>query len=194
MRLKDKIALITGGTSGIGLATARLFCNEGSKVIIAGRTEKKGFEAIKLIKKEGGDAHFIRADVSRAFDVENLIGEIVEKFERIDILFNNAGIGSKGILIEDMSQELWDATIDINLKGVFLVTKYTIPVMRRYGGGVIINTASTFSFVAQGGEAAYCASKGGVLQFTKAAALETKRSSKPRLRLLQPRHHPSLKF
>jgi NAD(P)-dependent dehydrogenase (short-subunit alcohol dehydrogenase family) len=172
MRLKGKSALITGGTSGIGRATARLFCKEGAKVVVVGRTEKKGIETVKIINNEGGEAFFIRADVSKAIDAERIVNKTVTKHGRIDILFNNAGIGSGYVNIEDMSEAYWDEIIDVNLKSMFLLSKYTIPVMRKQGGGVIINTASTFGFVAQAKEAAYCASKGGVVQFTKAAALE----------------------
>ncbi len=172
MRFQGKVALITGGTSGIGRATARLFCKEGAKVVIVGRTEKTGQETVEMIKKEGGEVTYVKGDVSKASDMENMVKETVKKYGRIDILFADAGVHvAHRTLLEDMSEEDWDQVLDINLKGMFLAAKYTIPVMKKQGGGVIINTASTFSFVGSG-DIPYTASKGGVLQFTKAAALE----------------------
>lgn len=172
MRLKGKVALITGGTSGIGRATARLFCKEGAKVAIVGRTKEKGEETLRQIKAEGGDILYICADVSNPVDVMNMVKKTVDEYGKIDILFNNAGI-SMNVPLEDMSLEVWNKIMDVNLKGVFLGTKYTIPIMKKQGKGSIVNTASTFSVVGGGkGTVAYCASKGGVLQFTKSAALE----------------------
>jgi NAD(P)-dependent dehydrogenase (short-subunit alcohol dehydrogenase family) len=173
MTLREKVALITGGTSGIGRATGKLFCREGAKVVIAGRTVARGEETVEMIKKEGGEATYVQTDVSKASEVKNLVREALRKYGRIDILFNNAGVHSPRAhaRLEEASEEEWERVIDVNLKGVFLCTKYTVPIMKNQGGGVIINTSSTYSFVG-GGDIAYCASKGGVLAFTKAVALE----------------------
>jgi len=172
MSLIGKVAIITGGTSGIGQATARLFCREGAKVVAVGRTWSKGEETIQLIRKEGGDALYIQGDVSKAVDVQSMVNRTLEKYGRIDILFNNAGMQLFYKPLEETSEEEWDEIIRVNLKSVFLCSKYVVPVMKRQGGGVIINTASTLGFVGQAGFVAYCASKGGVIQLTKALALE----------------------
>ena len=172
MRLQGKVAVITGGTSGIGRATARLFCKEGAKVVIAGRTVKTGEETVEMIKKEGGEVTYVCTDVSKASDVENLVNETIKKYGRIDILFADAGVHiAKHTNLEDIDEKDWDQVIDINLKGVFLVTKYSVPIMKKQGGGSIICTSSTFAFVGSG-DIAYSASKGGVKQFAQAAALE----------------------
>jgi len=171
MRLKDKVALITGAGSGIGRATAILFAKEGAKVVVVCRTSSTGEETVKIIRNYGGEAVFVRGDVSNAYDAEKMIISATDKYGKLDILFNNAGINLKAPITEIEENE-WDQIVNINLKGVFLGCKYAIPIMVKHGGGVIINTASVFGFVGAPNYSAYCASKGGVIALTKALALE----------------------
>jgi NAD(P)-dependent dehydrogenase (short-subunit alcohol dehydrogenase family) len=175
--LRGKVAIVTGGTSGIGRDTAVLFAKAGAKVVVAGRREAEGKESIDLIRGAGGDGLFVKTDVSRAADVQALVQKTVEKFGRLDIAFNNTGIeGSWGPIVEQ-SEEDWDSTIDINLKGVWLCLKYEIQQMlKQGGGGAIVNMASVAGFIGSAGAATYCASKHGVMALTKSAALETARS------------------
>lgn len=171
MKLKDKVALITGAGSGIGRATAILFAKEGSKVVVADCAKESGEQTVEIIKNAGGEASFVYVDVSRADDVQRMIEKTVKYYGKLDVLFNNAGINIPAPITE-ITEELWDKIININLKGVFLGCKYAIPVMKKQGGGVIINTASIFAFVGFANDSAYCASKGGVYAFTRALALE----------------------
>ncbi len=171
-KLDGKVALITGAASGIGRATALLFAKEGSKVAIADYVPEGGQETVRLIKEAGGEAIFIEVDVSKAPDVERMVKTTVETYGRIDILFNNAGITGAIATTAKATEENWDLVLDTNLKGVFLGSKYAIPVMLNQGGGVIVNTASITGFIAPADLAAYGASKGGVIQLTKAVALE----------------------
>jgi len=173
MRLKNKVALITGGGGGIGRETAQLFAREGAVLAIVDVDDRAGNETARLIKDQGGDAHYVHADVSMADDCQKMINAAEEAFGKLDILFNNAGImDPTDDNAETTSEDVWDRTIAINLKGVFLGCKYGIPALRRAGGGVIINTAS---FVAQLGAAtpqiAYTASKGGVLSMSRELAV-----------------------
>ncbi len=170
MRLKDKVALVTGAGSGIGRATAILLAKEGAKVVVADVDPKGGTETATKIKNAGGEALFVQADVSKAVDAENMIKTAVDKYGRLDVLFNNAGINPQGTVV-DTSEELWDRIIDINLKGVFLSSKYAVPLMEKRGG-VIVNTASVNGICALPNECAYDASKGGVIMLTKAMALD----------------------
>jgi len=177
-KLNGKVALITGGSSGIGRATAILFAEEGAKVVVtADQNVNGGEETVKIIKVAGGEAIFVIADVSKATDVQRMVRTTEDTYGRLDILFNNAGIWEQRTLLADLSEEDWDRTIDVNLKGVFLGMKYAIPEMLKRGGGVIVNTASENSFAADLTIADYCASKGGVLMLTKAAALEYARQN-----------------
>jgi NAD(P)-dependent dehydrogenase (short-subunit alcohol dehydrogenase family) len=171
MRLKDKVALITGATSGIGQATAILFAREGAKVVIVGRNQKRGNETVKIIKRDGGEAMFVRADVSKAVEVEKMVRAAIEKYGRLDILFNNAGIVLVHKIV-DTTEEEWDRVIDTNLKSVFLGSRCAIPEMMKQGGGIIINTSSVFGLIGAPRYAAYCTSKGGIILLTKAMALE----------------------
>jgi NAD(P)-dependent dehydrogenase (short-subunit alcohol dehydrogenase family) len=172
MRLKDKVALITGAGSGIGRETAVLFSSEGASVVVVDVNDAVGNETVALIAKAGGRASYIRADVSKSTDCENMIAHTESVFGKLNILFNNAGISHKD---DDdainTSEDVWDLTFDINVKGVWLGCKYGIPAMRRAGGGSIINTAS---FVALLGAAtpqlAYTASKGAVLSMSRELA------------------------
>lgn len=171
MKLAGKCALVTGGGTGIGRATALLFAREGAKVAVAGRTLGKCEEVAAEIAVVGGEAIAIAADVSRSPDVERMVNTTVEHFGGLDVLFNNAGIGHDTETVET-SDEIWDQVIDINLKGVFLGCRYAIPFMRERGGGSIVNTASTAGMVGFARRVAYCASKGGVIAMTRAIAVE----------------------
>ncbi len=171
MRLKGKVALITGAGSGIGRATAILFANEGAKVAVADLVIMKGEETIQRITESNGEAIFVKADVSKSYDAKKMINTVLENYGKIDIVFNNAGISPVGTVV-DTSEELWDKVMNINLKGIFLVSKYAIPVMAKGGGGVIINTASVGGIVALPNEVAYDTSKGGVIMLTKAMAVD----------------------
>jgi NAD(P)-dependent dehydrogenase (short-subunit alcohol dehydrogenase family) len=175
--LRGKVAIVTGGTSGIGRDAAVLFAKVGAKVVVAGRREAEGKETIDLIRAAGGDGLFVKTDVSRAADVRALVQKTVEKFGRLDVAFNNAGIEGSWSPIAEQSEEDWDSTIDINLKGVWLCLKYEIQQMlKQGGGGAIVNMASVAGFIGSAGAATYCASKHGVMALTKSAALETARS------------------
>lgn len=173
MRLENKVALITGGASGIGRETALLFAREGAQVVVVDVNGEGGNESAARVAEAGGEAIFQRADVSKAGDCEAMVQVAEERFGRLDILFNNAGILDEGDGdAEHTEEEIWDLTMKINLKGVFLGCKYGIPALRRAGGGAVINTAS---FVAVLGAAtaqlAYTASKGGVLAMTRELAV-----------------------
>ncbi len=171
MRLKDKVALITGGTSGIGEATAVLFAREGAKVVITGRNDQRGHDVLARIATSGGQAAFVRADVRFADQCQRAVEEATSKFGRLDILFNNAGVFFAHNAVE-CSEEEWNLQIDINLKGTFLMSKYALPGMIAQGGGVIINNSSGWGLVGGDKAVAYCASKGGVVLLTKAMAID----------------------
>ncbi|MEN8181919.1 MAG: glucose 1-dehydrogenase [Myxococcota bacterium] len=173
MRLEDRVALITGAASGIGREAARLFAAEGARVVVVDVADEAGAEVAREIEVSGGHACFVRADVARAADSERMVAQAESRFGRLDVLFNNAGImdGSDGDA-EATSEDVFDRTLEVNLKGVYLGCRFGIPALRRAGGGVIINTAS---FVAMMGAAtaqlAYTASKGGVLALTRELAI-----------------------
>jgi NAD(P)-dependent dehydrogenase (short-subunit alcohol dehydrogenase family) len=171
MRLFNKVALITGGNSGIGRATALLFAREGAKVAITGRDEKMGNEVKDEIKKATGTAIFIRSDVRYAADCRQAVDKTLKEFGRVDILFNNAGVFFAHSVV-DCPEEEWDLTIDVNLKGTYLMSKLVIPVMIAQGGGVIINNGSGWGITGGNEAASYCASKGGVVLLTKAMAID----------------------
>jgi len=171
MRLENKVALITGGTSGIGEAVADLFAREGAKVAITGRNESRGHAATGRILESGGQAIFLRTDVRKAGECKRAVDETMRSFGRIDILFNNAGVFFPQTALE-CSEEEWDLQIDINLKGTFLMSKYALPTMIAQGSGVIINNSSGWGLVGGDKAVAYCASKGGVVLLTKAIAVD----------------------
>lgn len=173
MRLKDKVALITGAGSGIGRQSALLFAKEGAAVLCVDVNEQSAAETVSLVKKAGGRAASCRADVSKARDCEQMVAAAEKQFSKLNVLFNNAGImHAKDDDAVSTSEEVWDLTLDINAKGVFLGCKYGIPALKRAGGGSVINTAS---FVAKMGAAtpqiAYTASKGAVLSMTRELAI-----------------------
>ena len=171
MRLKDKVALITGGTSGIGEATALLFAAEGARVAITGRNDARGAAVVERIQRDGGNAIFIRADVSVAQDCRHAVDETVRAFGRVDILFNNAGIFYPQTALECSERE-WDEQINVNLKGTFLMSKCALPGMIARKSGVIVNNSSGWGIVGGDHAVAYCASKGGVVLMTKAMAID----------------------
>jgi NAD(P)-dependent dehydrogenase (short-subunit alcohol dehydrogenase family) len=171
MRLQDKVALITGGTSGIGEATAILFAKEGAKIAITGRNETRGNAVTEQITRNGGHAVFISSDVRKSSDCQLAVDEILRAFGHIDILFNNAGVFYPHTTL-DCSEEEWDEQIDINLKGTFLMSKAVLPHMIQRRSGVIINNSSGWGIVGGDAAVAYCASKGGVVLLTKAMAID----------------------
>jgi 3-oxoacyl-[acyl-carrier protein] reductase len=172
MRLSNKVAMITGSGSGIGRASAILFSKEGAKITIADIDEKGGQQTVDIIKQKKGDAIFIHTDVSKANDVERMMKITLEQYGKLDILFNNAGIGMPFMPIEDVKEDFWDRIMEINVKGIFLGCKYAVPFMKRQGGGVIINTASISGVRPRPGLSAYSASKGAAILLTKALAIE----------------------
>src|SRR5580698_3580268 len=175
--LEGKTALVTGGTSGIGRDTAILFAKAGAKVVVAGRREVEGNQTVELVRAAGGEALFVKTDVSKAPDVENLVKKTVEKFGRLDVAFNNAGIEGRTAPIISQSEDDWDRVISINLKGVWLCLKYEIrQMLKQGGGGAIVNMASVLGLSGLAGAATYSASKHGVIGLTKSAALETAKS------------------
>jgi NAD(P)-dependent dehydrogenase (short-subunit alcohol dehydrogenase family) len=171
MRLQDRVALITGGTSGIGEATAVLFAREGAKIAITGRNQSRGNAVTEQITKNGGRAVFIPTDVRNNNDCQLAVDEILRAFGHIDILFNNAGIFYPHTTL-DCSEQEWDEQIDINLKGTFLMSKAVLPPMIQRRSGVIINNSSGWGIVGGDAAVAYCASKGGVVLLTKAMAVD----------------------
>jgi len=175
--LEGKVALVTGGTSGIGRDTAVLFAKAGAKVVVSGRREPEGNETVSLVRAAGGEGLFVKADVSKASDVDSLIQTTVQHFGRLDIAFNNAGIEGVWVPIARQSEEDWDQTIAINLKGVWLCLKYELRQMLKQGtGGAIVNMASISGLMGSVGAGAYTASKHGVVGLTKTAALENAKS------------------
>ena len=171
MRLAGKVALITGGTSGIGRATAALFAREGAKVALTGRDEVRGRIVLHEVKSAGSEAIFVRSDVRLAADCRRAVDETLKSFQRLDILFNNAGVFVPHT-VPDCPEEEWDLTVDVNLKGTYLMSKFALPHMIAQRSGVIINNSSGWGLVGGDAAAAYCASKGGVVLLTKAMAVD----------------------
>lgn len=178
MRLEGKVALITGAAAavkgelmGFGGATAWLFVREGAKVVLADIREELGERSAAQIREHGGDALFVRLDVTSEEDWINAIQTTVSSFGKLDIVVNNAGVGFPSPL-EETSVESWDAQMDVNAKGVFLGTKHAIPEMRKVGGGSIVNVSSIFGIVGSDANCVYSAGKGAVRIFTKAAAIQ----------------------
>ncbi|HEV2394234.1 MAG TPA: SDR family oxidoreductase [Verrucomicrobiae bacterium] len=171
--MEDKVALVTGGTSGIGRAAALALSRAGAKVVVAGRREAEGYETVALIEKAGGQGKFIKADVSNEGEVEKLVADTVSKYGRLDAAFNNAGIeGEVGKQTHEQSAANYRAVMDINVLGVLLAMKHEIGAMLKNGGGSIVNNASVGALVGFPGVSVYVASKHAVLGLTKTAALE----------------------
>jgi len=166
-----KVALVTGGSSGIGKATALAFARVGANVVIASRRVTEGEQTVHEICERGGDAIFVKTDVSKASEVEGLMNQTIEFYGRLDYACNNAGTFVMGRLFE-LSEEEWDRTINANLKGIWLSLKYQIPIMLQQKGGVIVNMASMSAIIGNPGVSIYSASKGGVVALTQSAAIE----------------------
>ena len=167
-----KVVVVTGGGSGIGQAACHLYAREGARVVVSDIDEIGGSETVDAIQANGGDAVFAAADVSNPQDCESLVAATLEKYARLDIAFNNAGIGGEANLAGDYSLEGWQKVIAINLSGVFYCMKYEIPAMLNSGGGVIVNMASILGQVAFENSSAYVAAKHGVIGLTKNVAVE----------------------
>jgi len=170
-KLTGKVAIITGGASGIGAATAKLFVEEGAKVVIVDVNEEKGKAFEEELKNQGGEALFVQADVTNEEDVQNVFAKAKASFGKVDILFNNAGIGAVK-LTDELPFSEWRKTIALDLDGVFLFARAAIKEYLQSGGGVIVNTASMYGLVGAAGSAAYNAAKAGVVNFTRSIALE----------------------
>lgn len=170
--MKGKVALVTGGAAGIGRATALLFSEKGAKVVVADVTTEEGQDIADLIRKNGGEAIFVRCDVSKSKEVEALVNETAKTYGRLDYAFNNAGIEGKAAPTADCSEENWDRTVAINLTGVWLCMKHEIPQMLKQRAGAIVNNSSVAGIVGFAGLPAYVATKHGVVGLTKTAALE----------------------
>lgn len=171
MELVGKIALVTGGASGIGRATVELFLEEGASVVIVDQDGERGEELATALRGRGLPASFMRADVSSAADCKAAVEATVKRHGRIDVLFNNAGITRRANVI-DTSESEWDQVMAVNVKSIFLMCKFAVPVMIAQGGGSIINTASGWGIVGGKDAASYCASKGAVVLLTKAMAVD----------------------
>jgi 3-oxoacyl-[acyl-carrier protein] reductase len=172
MRLRNKVAIITGAGAGIGKASACLFAREGARVVVADINEKDGRGTVDFIKAAGGEAIFVRTDVAVSADVINLMAAAIAAFGRIDILFNNAGVGQKLMKTEELDEPTWDLIHNVNLKGVFLGIHHVLPHMKKAKGGVILNTGSMSAVRPRIHAAAYVSSKAAVIMLTKAVALE----------------------
>lgn len=170
MRLKGKVAIVTGGASGIGQATAELMAAEGARVLVADYSEA-GAEVAAAIRARGYEAAFFHVDVSAEVKVQAMVDKAMDLWQRLDIMVANAGIGSTGAA-EHLSLEDWNRMIGINLTGVFLCGKHAIPAMRKNGGGAIINTASILGHVGFAGASSYTAAKAGVVNLTRTLAIE----------------------
>ena len=167
-----KVALVTGGSSGIGRAAAIKFGNQGAKVVVAARRQKEGKETVDMIEKAGGEATFVRTDVRIASEVENMVKATLKKYDRLDIAFNNAGVGGIMARLVRTTEEIFDEVVDTNFKGVWLSMKYEIPVMQGQGGGVIINNASVSGVATAERLAVYSGTKHAIVGISKAAATE----------------------
>ncbi|WP_067726162.1 SDR family NAD(P)-dependent oxidoreductase [Oceanobacillus damuensis] len=170
MRLENKVAIITGGGGDIGRETAIRFTNEGAKVVVADIREEAAQQTVAIIQESGGEAEYIRCDMTNPEEVKNMVEMAIDTFGKLDIFFNNAGVNSVEKKLPDVSLEEWEKVMDINIKGVFLGMKYAIPKMK--SGSSIINTASIAGIKGQKLVSAYSASKSGVITLTKTAATE----------------------
>lgn len=179
MRLKDKVTIITGAGSGIGREAAALFAHEGARVVVADMNAETGEQVVQAIRAEGGEAFFQPVNVARAAEVEAMIQATEERYGRVDVLWNNAGIfPDEDVSVTATTEDVWDLVMNVNLKSVFLGCKYGIPALQRAGGGSVINTASFVAIIgAATSQIAYTASKGGVLSMTREMAVEFARQN-----------------
>ena len=168
----EKVALITGGTSGIGRATAVAFAEQGANVVISGRREAEGAESLSLIQKAGGQGLFVRGDVSEESEIEALVAKTLERFGQLDFAFNNAGVGGEGRATMTATSDIYNRIMDINVRGVFFSMKHQIPAILQSGGGAIVNNASVLALRPDANSPIYSASKAAVVALTKSAALE----------------------
>jgi meso-butanediol dehydrogenase/(S,S)-butanediol dehydrogenase/diacetyl reductase len=171
MKLRGKVAFITGFGSGLGRAIAVLFAREGCAVAGTSKTEAKGIDTVAMIERDGGKALFRAGDVSDSIQMKDVIETTIKEFGGIDIVVNSAGVRTNGS-ITDITEEDWDRTLDANLKGAFIVSRLAIPHMIKRGGGVILHIAARSGMLGQAGRAAYCASKGGLVRLTEAMAMD----------------------
>src|SRR6202166_1049131 len=169
---QNKVAIVMGGTSGIGRAAAVAYAREGAKVVVAGRRAAEGEETVRLLRAQGGEGLFVTTDVSKAVLVKELVERTLQKFGRLDFAFNNAGIEQEPTPLLDQDEATYDRVMDINVKGVWLSMKYEIQAMLKTGGGSIVNTSSGLGVIAMPGIEIYVASKHAVIGLTKSAALE----------------------
>ena len=172
---RGKVALITGGASGLGQATALAFAREKAKVVVADIWTTEGEETVRTIREAGGEAFFIKTDVGRRDEIEAMVQKTIEEYGRLDYAINNAGVGQKLALTADLAEEEWDRIMAIDLKSVFLCVKYEIPHMLKQGGGVIVNMASASGVHGTPYQCAYSASKHAILGLTKTVALEDRK-------------------
>jgi NAD(P)-dependent dehydrogenase (short-subunit alcohol dehydrogenase family) len=178
MRLENKVALVTGGGSGIGRATALLFASEGARVVVSDVNEADTLETAQLVKAAGGESIAVTGDVSSTIDAERMVRAAAEAYGRLDVLVNSAGVSARNALGQEASpEEVWDRVMDVNLKGTYLVSWHAVPEMERSGGGSIVNLASIMGLVGYpvgigGGFNPYPVSKGGIMQFTRNLAID----------------------
>ncbi|MDH7500179.1 MAG: SDR family oxidoreductase [candidate division NC10 bacterium] len=172
MRLQGKVSIITGAGSGLGKEIALLFAREGSKVVIAELQEESGQATAQQIQKEGKSALFLRTDITRASEVERMVEEALQAYGRIDVLVNNAGINPSRTPVHETSEEAWDQTLAVNLKGAFLCSKYVLPIMMKQKGGSILHIASIVGAMGCSDRAAYAASKGGLIGLGRSMAVD----------------------
>jgi len=172
MRLADKVAIITGAGSGMGRASAIRFAQEGAKVVVADLDPKGGQETQDMVQAKGGEAVFVQADVTKEGDMENMVRTTIEKYAKLNILFNNAGYPQLTKPFETIGEEEYERIMNVNIKGIFLGSKYALPELKKAGNGVILNTASVAGLRPRAGSAAYAASKGAVITLTKVLANE----------------------
>lgn len=171
MKLKDKVAIVTGAAKGIGSGIARVFVQEGAKVVLVDWDDKEGLKMAEELRNSGGDTLFVKCDVSKEEDVKKTIQATLDKYGRIDVLVNNAGVGIYKPALETTSED-WDLCLSVNLKGQFLFAKYAIPHMQAVGKGAIVNISSVHAHATVNGVAPYAASKGGVTALTRNLAID----------------------
>lgn len=176
MQFSGKVCVVTGGAAGIGRATAMEMAKRGAAVVVSDIDDERGTEIIEEIQASGGQGHYVHADMRSGDEIKSLIDTAVDRFGRLDILHNNAGIHETSISgetsLETISEEVWDLVMDVNLKSVWLCSKFAAPYMRRSGGGAIVNAGSTSTFVGYPNGPAYCSTKGAIAQLTKCMAIE----------------------